>query len=354
MASQAEADWSGGGAGSHSGSLWTLFLRGFSWYVAGAALLYLFNNYLIFWRGWPGLSVFFTYQGWLGEEGAGSGMDPSLALLGWLQTLSYAAVILVAAWHVLRTRDEGFRPDSARLTALAAYIARAAFWSVLLVGLADMVLSFLRVEGLMEAVLGADLTTEMGRSQFRGSVVHFPLIGLSLVIAFFVRGIGVAWLAMLVVIAELQIVVLRFIFSYEQAFMGDLVRFWYAALFLFASANTLIVDGHVRVDVLFTRFSPQKKGMVNALGALLLGIPLCVVILTRGMWGKTHIINSPLLSFEVSQSGFGMYTKYLMAGFLAIFALTMIIQFAGYFLQGLADHRDEPGRKEPESHDMGH
>jgi TRAP-type mannitol/chloroaromatic compound transport system permease small subunit len=206
----------------------------------------------------------------------------------------------------------------------------------------------------MPSVLGEELTTEMGRSQFRGSFVHFPIIGLSLVIAYFVRGVGVAWLAMLVVVAELQIVVLRFIFSYEQAFMGDLVRFWYAALFLFASANTLILDGHVRVDVLFTRFNPQKKGLVNALGSLLLGIPLCVVILARGLWGKTHIINSPLLSFEVSQSGFGMYTKYLMAGFLAIFALTMIIQFAGYFLQGVADFRDEPGRKEDEDHELGH
>jgi TRAP-type mannitol/chloroaromatic compound transport system permease small subunit len=354
MASQAEANWSSGAAGSQSGTGWTFVLRVFAWYVAGAAIVFLINNYLIFWRDWPGLATFFAYQGWLGSEGAGGGMDPSLAPLGWLQTLSYPAVILLAAIHVSRSKQEGLRPDSERLTALAAYIARAAFWSVLLIGMVDMLLSFLRVEGLMEGILGASLTTEMGRSQFRGTYVHFPLIGLALVLALFLRGIGVAWLAMLVVVAELQIVVLRFIFSYEQAFMGDLVRFWYAALFLFASANTLILDGHVRVDVLFARFSPQKKGTINALGALFLGIPLCVVILTRGMWAKTNIINSPLLSFEVSQSGFGMYTKYLMAGFLAIFALTMIIQFASYFLAGLADRRDEPGRREVESQELGH
>jgi hypothetical protein len=50
------------------------------------------------------------------------------------------------------------------------------------------------------------------------------------------------------------------------------------------------------------------------------------------LWTKTSSINAPLLSFEVTQSGFGMYVKYLMAGFLLVYALSMLIQFCGYFL----------------------
>ena len=61
---------------------------------------------------------------------------------------------------------------------------------------------------------------------------------LSCFIAIRSKGLGFIWLALLVVVAEFLIVITRFVFSYEQAFMGDLVRFWYAALFLFASANT--------------------------------------------------------------------------------------------------------------------
>jgi hypothetical protein len=64
------------------------------------------------------------------------------------------------------------------------------------------------------------------------------------------------------------------------------------------------------------------------------------------MEGKASIINSPLLNFEVSQSGFGMYTKYMMAGFLAVFAVSMMIQFAGYLLEGIADRRGDPGKRE--------
>ena len=172
-----------------------------------------------------------------------------------------------------------------------------------------------------------------------------PLIALSLVVAAFTRTLGFTWLALLVVLAELQIVVSRFVFSYEQAFMGDLVRFWYGGLFLFASAHTLLEDGHVRVDVLYAGFTERTKGLVNAAGALILGIPLCWVVLAIGFGQRSSIIASPLLAFEVTQAGFGMYVKYLLAGFLAIFAASMMIQFASTVLEGVADYRGEPGKR---------
>ena len=51
-------------------------------------------------------------------------------------------------------------------------------------------------------------------------------------------------------------------------------------------------------------------------------------------------------NFEVSQSGFGMYTKYWMAFFLAIFAITMLIQFVAQMFDASADARNDPGGKE--------
>ena len=95
----------------------------------------------------------------------------------------------------------------------------------------------------------------------------------SFVIGYFTRSVGFIWLAVLVVGSEFLIVLSRFIFQYEQAFQGDLVRFWYAALYLFASAFALIHEGHVRVDVLYTGFSERKKAWTNAIGSLILVIP---------------------------------------------------------------------------------
>lgn len=330
---------------ANGGSLPAL-LRIFALSVVGLGLLFVLNNFLIFWLDWPGLQNFYAHQGWFGYEPLRKPLEGNAATLGWVQFASYFLVVLAVVGFVLATPQRLMHVDAARLGAMAAYIVRAAFWAIFIVGLGDAIISFLRVEGLLGSIVGADLEKQLGISRIRGAYVHMPLIGLACIIAFFVRTLGFTWLALLVVVAELQIVIARFVFSYEQAFMGDLVRFWYAGLFLFASAYALVEEGHVRVDVLYAGYSKRGKAWANLLGSLLLGAPLCWVIISLGMWSKAAVINSPILAFEVTQAGFGMFVKYLMAGFLAVFAISMLVQFMNYFLANAAELREEPGRPE--------
>ena len=195
--------------------------------------------------------------------------------------------------------------------------------------------SFLRVENFLNFWVGEHLERQLGRPIFRGTYVHYPLIFVSAILAARFRSISFSWLAIMVVLAEFLIVITRFVFSYEQAFMGDIVRFWYAALFLFASASTLVEEGHVRVDVLYAGFSRRTKAWTDSIGCTMLGIPICWVILMHGMGGRGNSINSPLLSYEVTQSGYGMYVKYLMAAYLIVFAVTMLIQFVSFVLYNI-------------------
>ncbi|MEO0810316.1 MAG: TRAP transporter small permease subunit [Pseudomonadota bacterium] len=310
-------------------------LRWFSWSIFGIMCAYILNCYLSYWQNWP--SALALLQN--GEFG----------VLTSLQTAFYPLSIGAAAVFTLRTATERtLRDDSQTLNDIVTFIVRAAFWAVLLIGLVDALISFLRVEGLLEYVLGSELAQALGRSHFRGSYVHMPLCVIAIYIATRRTTIDFIWLSLLVVGAELAIVITRFVFSYEQIFMGDLVRFWYAALFLFASAYTLYTDTHVRVDVFYASFSKQKRSAVNGVGAVVLGIVLCWTILLMGMWSKTSILITPLLGFEISQSGFGMYVKYLMASFLLIFAITMMIQFISSLLESAADYRGDPGGREPD------
>ena len=322
------------------------FTRTFCWASVTLTLMFILNNYLIFWRDWPGFLTLVDHLALFGPSSLKTPLDGTALLLGWLQALSYFACIAGSALYTIRTPDRPLRQGSKEMVDIAAYIVRAAFWAVIFVGIVDVIITFLRVENWLPNLVGNDLTTSLGRSQFRGAYIHIPLVLLGCVVAAFTRSLGFTWLALLVVAAELGIVISRFIFSYEQAFQGDLVRFWYGALFLFASAYTLYEDGHVRVDVLYAGLTTRIRGLINIWGSLLLGMSLCITVMTIGMWNKSAIINSPMLSFEVSQSGFGMYVKYLMASFLGIFAVTMMIQFASYILESLADYRDEPGRRE--------
>ena len=320
-----------------------MLIRIFAVSIVAVMLLFLINNYLNFGRQWPGLPSLFAHYGWFGLEPPRTPLADGQVIRGWLQLLGYLGAIVLAALYALVTPQRSLRAEADLLSRFAAYIIRAAFWTVLIIGLVDILISFLRVEEILAPLAGDEFSQALGRPQFRGVYVHYPLILLSCVIAFFNKSLGFTWLAFLVVLAEFQIVISRFVFSYEQPFMGDLVRFWYAALFLFASAYTLANEGHVRVDVLYSRFTKRNKAWTNTVGTLLLGLPLGWIILMTGMWDKASSINSPLFSFEVSQSGYGLYVKYLMVGFLAVYAVSMIVQFTSYLLDHVADLRQEPG-----------
>ncbi len=302
--------------------------------MVSSVFLYLLNNYLVYWQDMAGPYQLFEHLGWYGKE-AGS-LSAEQLQQGYYQVVAYLFVLLIAVFYSIKLSSTSLRVESDRLQALASYFVRASFWAVMLIGFADMLISFLRIENFLGMWMSDELLAQLGRPTFRGMYVHYPLLISSFVIALIFRNISFSWLALMVVLAEFQIVLTRFVFSYEQAFQGDLVRFWYAALFLFASAYTLINEGHVRVDVLYAGFNRRKKAITNIVGSLFLGMPLCWVILMHGMGGKGNSINAPLLSFEISQSGYGMYVKYLMAGFLIVFAVSMIIQFSSYILLNVA------------------
>lgn len=313
-----------------------ILLLGWSFLLLMVA--YLLNNVLTFWLGWPGLGP--SYGGPPANGGGGG------AALSYVQLALYGAALAVAAWLAFG-RDGSFRAEARMVNDFNTYFIRGCFWAVLLIGVADAVVSFMRIEEFMEPVLGETISSALRFPNGRALYLHTPLGLLGFVLAAFTRTLGFHWLALFVVIAELLIVVGRFVFSYEQAFMADLVRFWYSALFLFASAYTLLEDGHVRVDVIYSGFGDKAKGYVNAIGAVVLGALLCWTILLVGTWGKANIINAPILAFEVTQSSFGAYVKYLMAGFLGVFAVSMMIQFVVALFDGVADIREEPGRREP-------
>ena len=299
------------------------------------ALVYVINNFIIFNFGAAGFLHTLNLGSFSGVEVPKTGFSKQANIFGTIQTIIIFGVVVYSAFRAFSASK--LRDDANLLDWISAYIIRAAFWAVLIVGLTDAVLSFLRVEGFHKVLFGENAGAAIALPSARGLYVHIPLMILAALIAFRDKSVSLVWLALLVVVAEFLIVIARFIYGYEQTFMGDLVRFWYAALFLFASAYTLKEDGHVRVDVLYAGLKRKTKSTLNIIGIVFFGLPLCWLVLARGMWGKSSLINSPMLNFETSMSGFGMYVKYLMAAFLIIFALSMIFQFTAYLLNSMAD-----------------
>ena len=308
-------------------------IRIFSYSILAITLVFLINNVLTIWFDWPGIKQLFSQYGLFGFKKLSKPLEGSVLTFSFIQLFFYFISVLLVIFYVFKSINQTLESDAEILTKFTAYIIRSSFWAVLIVGIADAIVSFMVVEKLTGPILGEYLRIKLVIPNFRITYVHFPLILISFIIGYFTRSVGFIWLAILVVGSEFTIVLSRFIFEYEQAFQGDLVRFWYSALYLFASAYALMHEGHVRVDVLYTGFTEQKKAWTNSIGSLVLGIPLCLIVIFLGMSGKASIINGPVTAFEITQQGSnGLYLLYLMAIYLAVFAVSMLIQFTSYFM----------------------
>ena len=310
-----------------------ILIRVFSYSILAITFVFLINNVLTVWFDWPGIKQLYSHYGIFGFKKLSKPLEESALTDAFIQLFFYFISIAVVIFYVLKSINQSLETDSKILTKFTAYIIRSSFWAVLIVGMADFIVSFMAVERLIDPIFNEAIKFKLIKPSFRITFIHFPLILVSFVIGYFTRTVGFIWLAVLVVGSEFLIVLSRFIFSYEQAFQGDLVRFWYAALYLFASAYALMHEGHVRVDVLYTGFDERRKAWTNAIGSLVLGIPLCLIVIFLGMSSKASIINGPVISFEITQQGSnGLYLLYLMAVYLAVFAVTMLIQFTSYFM----------------------
>jgi len=309
----------GGGRAKSPGSL---ILRLFAWAMVAITLAFVVEAWLVHWMGQaPALS---------GGVAAGA---------------VYAAFLALAGAVAVRGNRGSLRADSDRIGAVAALIARWGFWTILLVGLVDATISGMRAEDLLAPLFGEGLATQLGQPLWRGPYVHIPIVGLAVILAVLTRGVPFIWLALLVVLVQVLMVIGRYVFSYEQPFLSDLVRLWYAAMFLLAGAYTLAEEGHVRVDVFYAWMSRRGKALVNGIGAVVLGMTMMWVILILGTQTQASTIVGPVLRYEQGQQALGMMTKYWMAAMLGIFAVTMMIQFCAYVLKAAADWQDEPDPK---------
>ena len=270
----------------------------------------------------------------------------NFSLPSFFEIAIYMIIFLFTIMVVLKNKNISLRKEAELLHLINVYLIRSCFWVIFLVGLVDITIAFFRVEKIFEVFFTKQFSSNFTRPIFVGTFIHLPLIVVGFILGKFTKTLGFQWLSLLIVISELLIVIARFIFSYEQTFMGDLVRYWYAGLFLFASAYTLYEEGHVRVDIFYQGLQNKTKGLVNCVGSIALGVSTSMTIIFIGFNGKQSIINSPILNFEITQQGsVGMFIKYHLAMFLGVFGITMLIQFISYFFESLADYYGEKGKR---------
>jgi TRAP-type mannitol/chloroaromatic compound transport system permease small subunit len=104
------------------------------------------------------------------------------------------------------------------------------------------------------------------------------------------RGVGRAamWLALVVVLAQFGVVVLRYVYSMSYVWAQESVIYAHATLFMLAVGYTFLVDQHVRVDVFYAGWSARRKALMDLVGILIAVLPFCaLVVWASAGWALT-------------------------------------------------------------------
>jgi TRAP-type mannitol/chloroaromatic compound transport system permease small subunit len=140
-----------------------------------------------------------------------------------------------------------------------------------------------------------------------------------------VLGRGVAWLTLAMVLITFVVVILRYIYAIGWVWMQESYVWLHGIVFMLGAGYTLLHNGHVRVDIIYSTASARYKSVIDLLGSLLLLMPLVVVVF---LVSYQYVLSS-WLKLEESREAGGLPGLFLLK--------TVILGFCVLLgLQGLA------------------
>ncbi|MFN3447422.1 MAG: TRAP transporter small permease subunit [Roseococcus sp.] len=97
-------------------------------------------------------------------------------------------------------------------------------------------------------------------------------------------GLGARWLAVLLVLVQFLVVVLRYVWGSSFVWMQESVVYVHAALFMLAIGYAYLIDAHVRVDFFYGRWNEKQKAWCDLIGIVVAVLPFCW-LLWWASWG---------------------------------------------------------------------
>jgi len=78
-------------------------------------------------------------------------------------------------------------------------------------------------------------------------------------------------------------VISRRIFDSPHIWATEVTNFIYGPHFMLVAAYTLLYQAHVSIDVVYGRFSPRTRGMLDIFTYLVFFFPFCTIVFTEGI-----------------------------------------------------------------------
>jgi TRAP-type mannitol/chloroaromatic compound transport system permease small subunit len=150
-----------------------------------------------------------------------------------------------------------------------------------------------------------------------------------------VVGIGkaVAWLNVALVLVILIQVIMRYGFGQGMVRLEELQWHLYAVLIMIGLSYDVVVDGHIRLDVLHRRFSPKAKEWVDVLGTIFLLLPMVVVLFVHGL----DFVATSIRINEASDSPLGLPYRWIIKSFVPISMFLLGLAAISRVIRGLSN-----------------
>ncbi len=131
-----------------------------------------------------------------------------------------------------------------------------------------------------------------------------------------------SWLALLMVLLQFVVVVMRYIFGWGFIAMQEGVIYLHATLFLVGAGYTLLHGGHVRVDIFYRDARPRLRALIDLLGVILFLMPVCVII----GWASWPYVGQSWSVFESSAETSGIPAIYTLKSMIMAFVVLISLQ----------------------------
>ncbi|MEH6727326.1 MAG: TRAP transporter small permease subunit [Hyphomicrobiales bacterium] len=144
-------------------------------------------------------------------------------------------------------------------------------------------------------------------------------------------GRTVMWFALIIVLIQFIIVLMRYVFGVGSIFAQESITYLHGFLFMLAAAFTLLVDGHVRVDIFYRDAHPRTKAKINLFGAFVLLIPVCILI----FWTSFPYVAASWAALEGSPETSGIKARYIQKTAILAFAVMVALQGVSIAIRSL-------------------
>ncbi len=135
-------------------------------------------------------------------------------------------------------------------------------------------------------------------------------------------GIITSYLVLLLIFLISLSVALRYIFSIGFTWLQDLYIWIHALIILLGISYTFNKDGHVRIDIIYRKFDDSRKKIINFIGSLFFGIPLCYFLIFKGYnyFERSFMVN------ENSKEAGGLPNLFILKFFIFLMGILLFIE----------------------------